>query len=659
MQTFAAAIDTYNAAQKKLLRLAADRNYVVADDGLVWCPVSVAKDARRLLRPGDVSLRAVIMELYLPGIQDDIPVPLSSLLSRIIDFRDNAWLHDACERMVRGRLDVYAKNRGALLPDERDYFDLYRQGALSSDELLHGLTTFDYLRIPQGDTDSYFFVPVGVPADSSGPRFRVPRSGASQSTHTVNTNRSQHFLYVDVGAWSGSRNAAGTGQAPFGLVSPDEVAIWDMMAPPSRVRLPDTNGIAAEFLKQYGEVLNGSLVFYARFFGDHFEMYERGLRRRFQYSVPIPFTADSLMVLIPDLHLHMFPDSAADNFLDPGRGGASLATYLVSVLDYAASFSRAHPVELYQLGDCYELWESALLLCFAEGQGLASYFTGIGSALALPQRLIADYRDSLRRDIEKRGLDKIFSQQDVQALETQKWNAPGLRPVWKRIQRCIQQAHRFKEIAPAGWSNRGIFRPDGRLDVDLPDWTIVGGNHDSFVTNVTPIRRGVNDAVFMEHGHLRDDKNCPEKILSGIFFTGLNAVAELKGVGDQIKSFEASRRELFQKNAGSVNAQPDYPYRKPAGAGPGHYSLVITGHTHRQYVSLLSLDSRAPTSVHQTHVLHEQKWPSRPWYFVESASDLEAAGRMLDNVARDAVVLMPGPLLVSQFYKAIRRHQGR
>jgi hypothetical protein len=149
----------------------------------------------------------------------------------------------------------------------------------------------------------------------------------------------------------------------------------------------------------------------------------------------------------------------------------------------------------------------------------------------------------------------------------------------------------------------------------------VGGNHDSFVTDVTPIHRGLNDAIFIEHGHLRDPENCPEKMLNGIFWTGLNAAAELKGVGDEAKSVEKNRREIFRKNAYDVNFNPEYQYRKRPGSVPDYFPVVVTGHTHRRYIALMREHPSLPQQSETVTVFHEEPWPNRPWYFLQASTD--------------------------------------
>ncbi|HEY5285026.1 MAG TPA: hypothetical protein VIM14_19695, partial [Polyangia bacterium] len=605
------------------------------EHGLVWCPVSVNTDALKLKDISGTSFWAFLLHLYFPeGEEVGLPMSLSAVAANVLAFPANDWLKSEFEHYAQARyLEVYKKDPSKCYPDELAFFEIYGQGGMDGQHLLGALGTFDYFRISPQNVDSYIYVPTSAPRTNTSQRVGIPRSGASGATHKVNRADVPHFFYLDVGAWSAPQHVPGQGSAAFGMISADEIALWDLMAPVTgEHRVPAGSGtMVADFLNGGGRTLPGDLVFYARFFGDHFEMHRKGGVQRYHYRVPIPFAGDSMMFFIPDLHLHMFPHSAADNFLEPWPGGQSLATYLLTLFDQIGIYSRRHPVEVYQVGDCYELWESALLLCFAEGQDFSDFFTAIGATLSISQVLVQEYRDDLRREIATRKLDQIFTHHDVAKLGSVKWDAPSLRPVWTKMQEAIQRVQVVSESSIGKWRNRGLFTERGHLNADLV-WTIVGGNHDSFVTDVTPIRRGVNDAVFIEHGHLRDDKNAPETILTGVGLTGLSAVAELKGVGDEIKSFEKSRRKVFQDNAAGVNLDPNYRYRRSATSGPGYYPIVVNGHTHRKYVALLREHPALPKVPETVSVFHEDPWLTRPWHFLNSMSDLRAIGRMLDNV---------------------------
>ena len=100
---------------------------------------------------------------------------------------------------------------------------------------------------------------------------------------------------------------------------------------------------------------------------------------------------------------------------------------------------------------------------------------------------------------------------------------------------AIQQV----QVVGKGW-NRGrhLFKPNGDINANLRNWFIVGGNHDGFVADGTPVRCGINNAIFFEHGHLRDKENKPANIRNGLLLTSLSVIAELKGVGDEAKSLE-------------------------------------------------------------------------------------------------------------------------
>jgi hypothetical protein len=613
MQDNTDAINRCRRGLNALLKLAEARNYQLDKDGVVWCPVSVDADAPKLKADSGTSFRRFLLHLYFPdGDEAELPIGYLFFAAHVVEFKENAWLKKSFSDYASRRyLDIYKKAPEGCQPDERLFFDTYdasAKGPDDDDRLLGWLGGIDYFRIPAANADSFIYVPTATARHNSNSKIAMPRSGASNATHSANRNALRHFFYVDVGAWSSPQNPAGSGQAPFCMISPDEIALWDLLArPSSKYDLPPRRStMVSDFLEREARDLKGSLIFYARFFGDHFATHRSGSPHRHHYPVPIPFTSEKLVFLIPDLHLHMFPHSAADNFLEPGRDGQSLAGHLAHLLQRIALYSARKPaMELYQLGDCYELWESALLLCFAMGESFTDLFTSIGIRLSLSHTLIKNFRDDLREDMKERGLHEVFRSRDrdVQALGgSTRWNDSSLKPLWQTMKETIERAQVIPDTGEC------LFTTDGRVR-HFGQWKIIGGNHDSFVTDVTPIACGANNAIFIEHGHLRDSSNSPENMLSGVFWTGLSTALELKHAGDEGKAIEVSRRNDFLKNAADVNLKTDYGFGKPAGSGPGYYSIVATGHTHRKYVSLLREHPSFPEQYENLVVFHEDHWP--------------------------------------------------
>jgi hypothetical protein len=211
----------------------------------------------------------------------------------------------------------------------------------------------------------------------------------------------------------------------------------------------------------------------------------------------------------------------------------------------------------------------------------------------------------LEQVVRTRGLDTVFSTTDLDALEKYQWDASGLVPIWQKMEKEIKKVHSKKDVSG---QDCGIFKDNGSLNSGcLGDWQYIGGNHDSFVSKVAPKKFGVNDCLWIEHGHLKDPNNSPQAIKSGIFFTGLNVLAELKEIGDPIKSIESDRRPLFLGNAAEVNKQRIFK------EGKRPYSMIITGHTHRAYVALVQVSGRLPNQSRILQLLYDQGWESLDW----------------------------------------------
>jgi hypothetical protein len=618
-----------------LMRLALQRNYKFDKYGTVWLPISVSQDASSLADPTGPSFLAVLRHIYFPlDYTGEPPSWFAAVGAKTVELPENEWLKSEFERQVRYRYrEIYKKDAKQCLDLERTLFDEYAKDetrGMNSDQLLHALTTFDYFRIPPLKAASHFYIPTSTLRKNPGRRVPIARSGASGATHRLNQSDLRRFLYLDVGAWSSPQTRPGKGSAAFGMIGPDEVALWDLMAPKTQSHRPpsDSGTLVAEFLKSCNQNLSGDLIFYARFFDDRCKTYPQGNLQTHPYQVPVPFTANSVMFFIPDLHLHLFPNSAADNFLEPWRGGASLASCLIKVFDQIGNFSRAgHEVELYQVGDCYELWESALLLTFAHGLNFRQLFSATGLSLLFSQLLIDRCRDRLWQDCVHRGLNTIFSSGDLAKLQTLTWTDESLKPIWRKMKTAIQRA---QVIQNSHGGQRSLFNELGRINhPDLSDWTIVGGNHDSFVTDVTPQRRGVNDAIFIEHGHLRDFWNSPATMLLGIALTGVSTAAEIKRVGDEAKGIEGSRRGTFLENAAKSSFDPKYEYSKPRGHGPEHYSIVVNGHSHRKYAALIEEDPRGMGGSQARLVFCEDPWPG---FHIPTLHELGSANHLFDDV---------------------------
>ncbi len=633
----------HNKQLRSLAKKARQRKYFI-EKKTIWCPVSISDDGIRKNPKKKTGFLDFIADIYFRSTRNAFSNQfINHYALWIINNEKNRWVEDHFENIMKMKYEQgFKKNKIQLNPDERAFFLEYEKGSIkTSDDLLQCLIIADSYTFDPAHFDYYMYVPVPITGDSK-PGGPVTKGKASGSGNLINTKRNRaHCLYVDVGAWSSPQKVGGSGHAPFAIITPDEVVIWDMLATKGCLNKGKglaEGGMVKAFWDQFKSVMPGKIIFYTHNrLHKGLSTYEGNRRHTLSFKpyIPAPFTNNQFYVVIPDLHLHMFPHSAADNFLEPWKGGGSLAYLLLTLFGYLSDFNAKHDVELFQVGDCYELWESALMLLFARHNRSKDYFGPVWHVLGrfgLPRKLVEKYRDSIRADISKRGLDKVFTGSDLDALEKQPWNSGGLKPVWKKIEKEIQKAHSYPTYdgIHRKIGKRGIFKSDGTINAPGLDWTYVGGNHDSFVSKTKPIDVGMNKAIFMEHGHLRDPFNNPAAMKKGIFLTGINLVGELKKIGDQIKGLESSRRyNTFEPNAGIMNKNR----LLNKGSGPEQYSLIVTGHTHRAYVSFLEANKDPQKSYKKIATLYDQGWSSSI-----GPENIKAILKLLDNVLPSILV---------------------
>lgn len=623
MSSLQQIVESHHKALRKWSQKAMERNYQVDAGQVVWCPVQLPEVSQEYPNPKRSLLR-FLSSVYYPGT--DLQAGLvAGYAGRILKYEQNRWLESHVDFSIRA---LVKRGLDKLPAEQRETFELYDQGVLTREQAVMLLVQDDLFFLEPSHDAYYIYVPTADPSEGDKSAGKMARGQAGKSANTIAKRQDwSHFLYLDVGAWSGG----GSGHAAFGIVTPDEVALWDILARSGAVtdgRGLRPGGMVKAFWDKYHKVLGGSLVFYSYLVpNEGVCVIRQGTRHKYSYTprIATPLTDNQMLVFIPDLHLHLFTGLAADNFVEPRKGGESLAYYLVGLFDYLADFTSQHPVELIQVGDLYELWESALLLLFAREQKFFDAFTKIG----FERGLMLMYRAALLREIQKRGLDKVFTSGDLINLEKQPWDSDTLQPVWRNMKRCIQEAHRFRDIHGR---EAGLFDRTGRINAQLGDWTHIGGNHDSFVADIRPRAFGVNEAVWVEHGHLRDPYNCPAKMNSGIFLTGINVIAEMKRVGEEIKGLESDRRPNFQKNAAETAEQRAFRDKgRP-------YGVIVTGHTHRGYAALLRVRKDLPKDYEPVAVLYDQGWPVLKWTdwakaLPSMATVLSVAGGLLSGAS--------------------------
>ncbi len=601
-------------AMRRWSKLAVDRNSLIDKDKVVYCPVKMVEVSKDNPNP-QRSLLHFLCNFYYPGIsvKDSTFFVTSGYAFKTLKHDQNQWLYSHIEGVLRYRL---TKKPDTIDAGARATIEDYKEGNLTSEDAIFLLLPADVFSLDASQEQLFIYLPIADPIDDEKAPKRVAKGGGGTAGNVLSRRKdSANFLYLDVGAWSSPQTLGLKGHAAFGIVAPEEVALWDLQADKGQLKTSRTmkpGGIVRKFWEKYHKELGGNLLFYGYFNRDRSISSPGSLIvptdnsiKSYSYTPPIPtpLTDNDVLVIIPDLHLHLFPGLSVDNFIEPWKGGDSLMGYLSGIFDYWSQFSEdtGALVRIIQVGDLFELWESALFLLFARDSKYLDKTSDIG----VQRDVIKKWQKLLEQVVKARGLDTVFPTADLDMLEKNKWDTSGLIPIWQKMETEIKKAHTKKDVRGQDW---GIFKDKGFLNSGcLGDWQYVGGNHDSFISKVAPKKFGVNDCLWIEHGHLKDPKNSPQAINSGTFFTGLNVLAELKKIGDPIKSIESSRRPLFLGNAADVNKQRIFK------EGKRPYSMIITGHTHRGYAAMVQVNRSLPNQFQVLQLFYDQGWESLDW----------------------------------------------
>jgi hypothetical protein len=208
---------------------------------------------------------------------------------------------------------------------------------------------------------------------------------------TYEITDSPMIAFMDVGCWQGGVN--GKAMTTFGLVSEHDIVlcswlknhkdeqsgklIWqceylrkysgsndDFIPSPLVEKFLESSGRIGQWPEEYGfgsyPNNNPEYAYLAQGMGRGF------IQKWVRFSTPL--TDDhTLLVIIGDLHLHLYKGTKVDRFqyrLDEEHTLVSLDRELRMLLDHAKSISKSSNcnVQTIQTGDMYEVWESEILL---------------------------------------------------------------------------------------------------------------------------------------------------------------------------------------------------------------------------------------------------------------------------------------------------------
>jgi predicted phosphodiesterase len=592
----------------------------VVEGNQVWYPMRVGDFAEHHEIFGDDGRRlsTIIKYVYAPNRLCDRNFDTENAIEHAMELfkcKGNDWLIDKLRDYVKEKYDPYFVE----WPPKELYGDLdiaeilalneYHSGSKTTNKddmnnMICNLIGYGILHTQRDwDSNYIFFGPV--------PSSEI--NSQNEKKAQVKSPEYKRFLWMDVGVWS-QHNAV------VGIVTPHEVAMYDIYdsqkGNATRCRSRVTEGtLADQVLKLLHRKLGrGRTVFY------------QDLKQIKPIKTPV--LDNEVIFVIPDLHLHLFKGYIADNFRQP-FSGRSLDEILEKVLSVITEWvdTGKTQVKIIQVGDMYELWESAMLLCIGldsdleRENRLTKAFTLAMAAYSFGQSWLAThlrpplvmpppslggmrkYVESIEAVVRREKLDKILSKSELNKLRLP-WTIskgdniatnPAIKDVWKKMQRKIENLHQtlFK-------ANTGKFRT-------WDNQAIIAGNHDSFLGHAYVIEYGLDDVIRFEHLHYNDPYNKPSNMEAGQFFTALQLIAETLGIGREAKALEKNRRSSFLRDAAKINWDR-YCRGKPM------YDLIITGHTHRAYAQVIKLKKSQKFYFEANDPLYDQGWLSDPNY---------------------------------------------
>jgi UDP-2,3-diacylglucosamine pyrophosphatase LpxH len=507
----------------------------------------------------------------------------------LLEFDENKWLLSSLKNILEENLKKYDRQYeeyvstnditkllfGDLSASEVSLIKDYHEDKKNKSDLLYALIGHGLSETKTDWDNNYIY-------------FRAETvsgiSAENKKQCKVKKSKWQAFLWMDVGAWSPH-------SAVVGIVTQDEIAMYDVYGSRKNIKTvkrPAKGTLADQILESLSKAFSGGrTVFY------------QNLRN----VIKTPVTKkNEIIFVLPDLHLHLFKGFKADNFKQHGSS-KPLDEMLAKALSVINHWSSQKSVKIVQVGDLYELWESAMLLCIGLNPDMECVkWAAKAAQLAhknfntltqpplfatlfkqLPNSAHIDkmkkYIKSIEAEAKRRKLHKIFEKTELAKLR-RPWaiikgdkvetNAE-IKDVWKQIQKEIEKLHQvlFKKASR------------GKLNTSA-NQTLLAGNHDSFIDHIYVLEGGISNVIRFEHLHYNDQYNKPSNMRAGQFFTILNLIAETLGFGDQIKALETSRRDMFFEDVAAINW---YRYKedKPM------YELIITGHTHRAYAQYIKL----------------------------------------------------------------------
>ncbi len=295
---------------------------------------------------------------------------------------------------------------------------------------------------------------------------------------------------------------------------------------------------------------------------------------------------NEIIILLPDLHLHALRETLVDNFvqvevyakerqkfltkgLKKRVPGKSLEEPLFAFLEKLLAFKAQNQkikIEIIQLGDMYEMWETNYALHLLELPLIdLTFFQGSQS----PKSIFADQNyQSMYITLMKESLPKLPPGEMRNMIEKK---YPKLFSLFNKD---INQIHNGKAKIPF---RRLQGNHDNYLYWRAPHWN--PSKSGGIFSRPTTDGQGI---IHAEHGHFSDVDNYRKWKFIGYPATCVNVLFEARGKGPWIKTIPSrvspnKRRECYLPYASAT----DQWYRRNKGKP---LAVFCMAHTHEPYI---------------------------------------------------------------------------
>ncbi|MBN1212788.1 MAG: hypothetical protein JXA92_09450 [candidate division Zixibacteria bacterium] len=386
----------------------------------------------------------------------------------------------------------------------------------------------------------------------------------------------KYFVLLDAGAWQADQE--GTATTTFGLIAGSDIAL-------------------CSWLETYKGKLSDNVTPHIRNLLGYLQLKSpsRGYVIDQVYLKKPVLESNRMLVLIPDLHLHYFKKKAWDNFITKKDWGEieSLEDELVRFLTLTKDWAEHNgvDVEFIQLGDCYEMWESKLV---------------VEKHIADLQRNIELYEDIKNGSISYSDYKysspvTLSGNYDViiKGFKEKKENYQNTLNSFKNPDIFVQEIEKKYPVLTQLFR---VLSSEKKLN-------IIRGNHDNWSNNPleTPLKRGIDNCIRLEHGHAACPYNNDQNWKRG-YWVVRNLVIPTEPIsrlGDIVKKSEPYLDAIKSSFLGTHTREQMFINYAFSQLRDNDKRVFVMGHTH--HPKLMKMNLRQITAM-----LKEKELPEIP-----------------------------------------------